>query len=1145
MGSTSEDTYDVDTLSTLFSNGEFEQVITLSKDSLKKNDITAEVLQIHILALENIGDNESIIALIDELSQQNRIPDSLYFECASSALNAGDQKLCIQMMGNIPSSLEEGIPLVSMQLEIAISNSNKEQVEEILENYPELIEENISLSVKTAEFFLNTNDFESALDTIESSIINKKANLAALKLKSRILEKMYSIQKKRHKSSTLEAAKILYSKNEDVLALTLIEPWLNESHSLEIEERKFISRLLARSGTRDQYLPFREWFITRISSNHDEFRYLIETEYIIGDYFGAIELSEMYLAEFGQELKIVDIYIRALGKCGKKGEIERGVDLLINKYSLDVENQRNIIKYLIEFDAEAIANNLLENILKKNENDVEMLKIKSNIALKNSDYRSRVDLELKIMSLIGDEASGYDSLARYAFENKQFSLSLSLLEELSEITELSISMKRLLLKLQIQLERFSDASALVDEILNHAAFDIDNLIFCANSYLTLEEYDHAKSVIDQAMKIDDSNIELIELQADIAFKESDWDSSLSSNIDLLSKGILNNRILYRTLFLLYKQDSNLVANRAMKHAINQLSNSRDGQLIIAKAKFDFKQDSSFREHLKLAMMIPPLDHSTPLLISKRYLNYNRLDIAVEFLQKALLKNQTHPEVLKHANAISNLLIDLNVEMDEVRSAINHDTPLFVDALVAKAIIKKSEEFGPLEVADTKPLAVIQSHSLGLGGAERQVIFCLNALNSGKFENFSGHLLINKIPAEYEGTYFHLLENKNEVSEYEVGTEFELEDLEIEKIMQPWYDIIKHLPITSTRKRILNLFIHFHQMKPRIVHLWQDWGNIYGGMAAIMAGVPKVLMSARTLPPDKKGIIQSMRGKSFNSCYQALLKHKSTLLCHNSFAGAKEYAEWLSIEPNEMEVVYNGTDFEHLDELSLDFEVINTRRNLGIPDDAFVVGTIHRFVPEKRPWLWLEAAIKCLVATDQCPDGFRPIQIDEEGKITASSKERVLSGINPPEGNSREMHFLMVGDGIMRERIMQLIDSLGLSHRFHFPGSTHQVKGWLQVMNCFLSTSAVEGLPNVLIEAQGNSIPVITTDAGGSLETIELGLTGWCSEPDSSAIANLLFKVEKDDEWYENAKNSAGKIAREKFSISRMLSRYSEIYGGVE
>ena len=135
MGSTSEDAHDVDALSALFSNGEYEQVITLSKHSLKKNDISTGVLQIHISSLENIGDNESIITLIDELFQQNRIPGTWYFECASSALNAGDQDLCMQMMENIPDGLDDETSLVSLQLEIAISSSNKEQVEEILEDY--------------------------------------------------------------------------------------------------------------------------------------------------------------------------------------------------------------------------------------------------------------------------------------------------------------------------------------------------------------------------------------------------------------------------------------------------------------------------------------------------------------------------------------------------------------------------------------------------------------------------------------------------------------------------------------------------------------------------------------------------------------------------------------------------------------------------------------------------------------------------------------------------------------------------------------------------------------------------------------------------------------------------------------------------
>jgi len=1142
MGKTSEEELGIEGLSILFSEGEFEQIIKLTKRSVNRKKVPEEVLKIHISSLEQINDDESVIALVDTMFQHNRIPISCYLECMFSVLKAGNYELLDEMMEIVPDDLNDDFMLNELKCEIAIINSDLQSVIELLEDYPELIEDNAVLAAKVAEIYCENGHLERAFEVIEISLLIEESHPFAIEIKAKILERLFENEKSEHKNLTLETARKLFAKNEDVLALDLVRPWMVDSFSLTLEERKFISRLLARSGSKKEYLPFREWFITRITTNHDEFKYLIDTEYTVGDYFGAIELSELYFSEYGQEPVVVDIYVRALGKCGKIGEMQKGMNRLIEHHSLSIDNQRSIVKYLLEFEELDLAVRILGNLLEYDENDIEALRIKSQIAFERGDIKTRVNLERRIMELVGDDISGLASLAAYSFDNGQYSLSFSLLEELSEESELSISLKRLLLKLYIELERINDAIPLIFEILKNAEFDVLNLLYCAKNFLKIGELKHARKIVEDAMEIDDSNDKLMGLKAEIAFRDADWDVALNTNIKLLSNGIINNRTLGRTLFLLFKLNNIAATERTIERATNLLSNTPAGQLIIAKAKFDYQRDSSFRENLEMAMLIPPLDHSTPLLISQTYLANNRLDIAVEYLGKALMKNQNNPQVQRQVNLINELLIDLDVEMDKVRDAISTGKPLFIDALVAMAIVKQSIQYSNPEQMDTEPLAVIQSHTLGLGGAERQVVFCLNALASNDIEGLSGHLMINKIPEENEESYFHLLQNTTDISEYEIGTGLESDD-ESTAALEPWKNILRHLQNPSTKKRIQNMFLILHELKPKIVHLWQDWGNIYGGMAAIMAGVPKILMSARTLPPEKKGAIQFMRGKSYNSCYKALLEMDSTLLCHNSIAGAKEYAEWLSIDPSEMEVVYNGTDFDYLDELSKDFDVEATRKDLGIPEDAFIVGTIHRFVPEKRPWLWLETAIKFLLGKDQLPIDFKHVNIDDDGNTSFVSKESILSGLKIPDSDSREIHFLIVGDGTLRKGIMNLVEELGISHRFHFPGSTHQVMGWLRVMNCFLSTSSVEGLPNVLIEAQGGNIPVITTDAGGSVETIEPGLTGMCTDADSTSIANLLLQMEVDEEWRNEAQKNSMSLAREKFSLEKMIRKYSEIYGG--
>ena len=55
------------------------------------------------------------------------------------------------------------------------------------------------------------------------------------------------------------------------------------------------------------------------------------------------------------------------------------------------------------------------------------------------------------------------------------------------------------------------------------------------------------------------------------------------------------------------------------------------------------------------------------------------------------------------------------------------------------------------------------------------------------------------------------------------------------------------------------------------------------------------------------------------------------------------------------------------------------------------------------------------------------------------------------------------------------------------------------MDVFLFTSATEGLPNVLIEAQGFGVPVVSTKVGGVPEIVADGETGILVEQSSSVI----------------------------------------------
>jgi glycosyltransferase involved in cell wall biosynthesis len=112
--------------------------------------------------------------------------------------------------------------------------------------------------------------------------------------------------------------------------------------------------------------------------------------------------------------------------------------------------------------------------------------------------------------------------------------------------------------------------------------------------------------------------------------------------------------------------------------------------------------------------------------------------------------------------------------------------------------------------------------------------------------------------------------------------------------------------------------------------------------------------------------------------------------------------------------------------------------LGIPNDSPVVGHIGRFAPQKNH----EAFV--LVA------------------------QTLVNKLN-------DFHFLLVGDGPLRNKIENQVDALGLSGNFHFTGIRHDIPDLISAMDLAFFPSLIEGSPVTFIEAQVAGLPVVTVD----------------------------------------------------------------------
>jgi len=290
--------------------------------------------------------------------------------------------------------------------------------------------------------------------------------------------------------------------------------------------------------------------------------------------------------------------------------------------------------------------------------------------------------------------------------------------------------------------------------------------------------------------------------------------------------------------------------------------------------------------------------------------------------------------------------------------------------------------------------------------------------------------------------------------------------------------------------------------PQIAHLWLDEVNIQGGLAAVAAGVPRIVLHVRSLPPHHFAFYKTYMLEA----YRWLAAHPAVILAANSLAGARAYEEWIGLPRGRIQVIHNGFDFDNdLSPVPSDLRLAYRMRH-GIPADAPVVGTVIRFSHEKRPELWLRTA------------------------------ERIAHALP-------DAHFLMVGDGHLRHRLAKQAKRSFFGGRVHMVGYEKSALNAISAMDLFLLTSHIEGLPNVLIEAQAMGVPVVTTPAGGAAETLMHGHTGWLLEDArSDAAAAVIVRLLTDQGWLRQARKDAREFVRERFGVERMLDETLGVYG---
>ena len=205
------------------------------------------------------------------------------------------------------------------------------------------------------------------------------------------------------------------------------------------------------------------------------------------------------------------------------------------------------------------------------------------------------------------------------------------------------------------------------------------------------------------------------------------------------------------------------------------------------------------------------------------------------------------------------------------------------------------------------------------------------------------------------------------------------------------------------------------------------------------------------------------------------------------------------KPDKLQVIYNGVDLEKIKNTKP-----KTRKELGIPEDAFVVGQVGRLSEQKAPDIFVKAA---KLIKDKIPNAY----------------------------------FILVGDGELRGQVKKMIHENGLDNSFLITGWVDSPAAYMKIMDVGTLLSRWEGFGLVLPEYMACGVPIVATDVDAIPNIIKNKENGVLVEKDDyrQILVKVLLYV--NNSFAAKIMESEKKTVAKSYSINRVVKETTDLY----
>jgi glycosyltransferase involved in cell wall biosynthesis len=290
--------------------------------------------------------------------------------------------------------------------------------------------------------------------------------------------------------------------------------------------------------------------------------------------------------------------------------------------------------------------------------------------------------------------------------------------------------------------------------------------------------------------------------------------------------------------------------------------------------------------------------------------------------------------------------------------------------------------------------------------------------------------------------------------------------------------------------------------PDVVHTHSAKGGILGRTAADAMGVKAIVHTVHGAP------FYPYQGRGVRAFYRSCEKFAARR-CHAMISVADAMTDLMfeaGVAPREkFTTIYSGMDVEPF--LHAHEQRGAVRRELGFAEEHVVIGKIARLFHLK-------------------------------------GHEYVIRAAQPLIEKHRNVRFLFVGNGILKEQLERQIAEEGLAGHFHFTGLVppERIPALVGAMDVLVHASLREGLARALPQALIAGKPAVSYDVDGAREVVISGETGYLLPPMSiEPLTRALCELAADPALRHRLGEQGRARFTEVFRHETMTRRIRELY----